>query len=301
MDELFNFEGYNVRFVGTWENPEWIAQDICDVLEIANVSQALEDFDDDEKGISNTYTLGGSQSMLTLKEAGLYKLLFRSRKPIAKRFTKWVTNEVLPSIRKKGYYKAKTNCYWYKRVQLAMSSTIRPLPRGYFCIYLRMMELFRQLEERFDYIFPDTDSETGKYIIPDISIGRMFNEFMRSDSDVAKHKRLEYLGSEEVIDFRSPNGKNYNEIDVYQHIYPKESHNDRNIAEAKAYPNKYSSIFDYYFEFHWIPDRFNDYLKERDLQGYQDLQNKINALTSGDRSVLKSTILHGVIQKFLES
>lgn len=72
MDNILIFEGNRVRFVGDWENPEWIAQDICDILGIINVSDALSDFDDDEKGIVSIYTPGGTQALLTLKEPGLY-------------------------------------------------------------------------------------------------------------------------------------------------------------------------------------------------------------------------------------
>lgn len=299
-EELFNFEGKAVRFVGTWEYPEWVAQDVCDILEIQNARDAVSDFDDDERGVASIYTPSGLQNVVTLKEAGLYKLLFRSRKPIAKRFSKWVTNEVLPSIRKKGYYgKPKDGTYWYERMKIAMSSNIRPLPRGYFSIYLRMSDLFRQLEQRFNYIIPDLNPETEEYLVPDISVGRMFNDFLRSDEDLPKAKRLEFLNSEEIVDFQKPNGKNYNEIEFYEHIYPESSHTIKNNFIVNAYPNKYASIFDYFFEYHWIPERFNSYIKERDPEGYRVLQNKINSLTSGDKSILKSTLLNGVIEKFL--
>ena len=100
----FEFEGNDVRFVGTADNPEWIAIDVCTVLELTNPSDVLSDFDDDEKGIANVDTPGGKQKMLTVKEPGLYKLIFKSRKPVAKRFQKWVFSEVLPSIRKAGVY-----------------------------------------------------------------------------------------------------------------------------------------------------------------------------------------------------
>ncbi len=98
------FEGQDVRLVGTWENPEWIAADLCKILEIGNPSEALSDFDEDEKGITTTDTLGGEQKMLTVKEQGLYQLITVSRKPVAKRFKKWMFGEVLPSIRKTGSY-----------------------------------------------------------------------------------------------------------------------------------------------------------------------------------------------------
>ena len=100
----FEFEGQGVRFVGTADKPEWVAVDICNVLDIGNPSQALSDFEDDEKGITTIDTLRGKQDLLTVTEPGLYKLIFKSRKPVAKRFQKWVFNEVLPALRKTGFY-----------------------------------------------------------------------------------------------------------------------------------------------------------------------------------------------------
>lgn len=74
----FSFEEQELRFVGTADNPEWIAVDVCNILELGNVSQALSDFDEDEKGITNNDTLGGLQSMLTVTESGLYRLIFKT-------------------------------------------------------------------------------------------------------------------------------------------------------------------------------------------------------------------------------
>lgn len=99
---IFDFENHEVRFVGTAENPEWIAQDITNVLGVDRTqTRRLEDY---QKGLCTVHTPGGPQEMLTVKEAGLYALIFTSRKPIAKRFQRWVFEEVLPSIRKNGYY-----------------------------------------------------------------------------------------------------------------------------------------------------------------------------------------------------
>jgi prophage antirepressor-like protein len=100
----FEFEGQGVRFVGTPEDPEWVATDIAVVLDIQNIRQNLVDFDEDEKGVCTIYTPGGEQELLTVKESGLYKLIFKSRKPVAKRFQKWVFSEVLPALRKTGFY-----------------------------------------------------------------------------------------------------------------------------------------------------------------------------------------------------
>jgi hypothetical protein len=65
---------------------------------------ALDRLDEDEKGVSSIDTLGGKQDMAVVNESGLYALILGSRKPEAKRFKRWVTHEVLPSIRKTGTY-----------------------------------------------------------------------------------------------------------------------------------------------------------------------------------------------------
>ncbi|MHC5863127.1 BRO-N domain-containing protein [Nostoc sp.] len=105
---IFAFEGQEVRFVGTPDKPEWIAQDVANVLEIKNVHQNLANLEDYEKGICKMDTLGGEQQMLTVTEPGLYSLIFKSRKLVAKRLKKWVTSEVLPSIRRTGKYEVPT-------------------------------------------------------------------------------------------------------------------------------------------------------------------------------------------------
>ena len=87
-------------------DPWFVAVDLCRALDIQNVRQNLANFPDDEKGVSTIYTLGGPQKMLVVSEAGLYRLIFMSRKPEAEKFKRWVFHEVLPSIRKYGYYLA---------------------------------------------------------------------------------------------------------------------------------------------------------------------------------------------------
>lgn len=102
--QTFWFEGKDVRFVGTAENPEWVAADVCACLELGNASQALDKLKPSEKGITNVYTPGGQQEMLTVTEPGLYRLAFKSRKAAAERFQDWVFHEVLPQIRATGKY-----------------------------------------------------------------------------------------------------------------------------------------------------------------------------------------------------
>jgi len=101
-----DFEGHAVRQIETEVGTEWVAKDVCEVLELTNSRMALGALDDDEKGVRIVDTHGGPQEMATVTEAGLYALIGRSRKPSAKRFRRWVNHEVLPSIRKTGGYVA---------------------------------------------------------------------------------------------------------------------------------------------------------------------------------------------------
>lgn len=84
--------------------PWWVASDVCAALDIGNTSMALARLDDDEKGISSTDTLGGKQEISIVNESGLYSLILGSRKPEAKAFKRWITHDVIPSIRQTGGY-----------------------------------------------------------------------------------------------------------------------------------------------------------------------------------------------------
>lgn len=93
-----------VRIVIQNDEPWFVAADVCKVLEIGNSRMALERLDNDEKGVSSIDTLGGTQKMSIINEPGLYTLVLGSRKPEAKDFKRWITHEVIPSIRKHGMY-----------------------------------------------------------------------------------------------------------------------------------------------------------------------------------------------------
>ena len=109
--QTYSFHDRPVRVAGTPEDPLFCAADVCQVLGLGNPSMATAKLDDDEKGISSIDTLGGEQQVLVLTEAGLYTLILRCRDAVtpgtaAHGFRKWVTGEVLPSIRKTGTYSA---------------------------------------------------------------------------------------------------------------------------------------------------------------------------------------------------
>ena len=103
--KAFNSNELHTEIVikGTYDNPLFRASDVGVVLEISNIRSAIQMFDSSEKGVVTTDTLGGTQEVTFLTEKGLYKVLFKSRKPIAEKFQNWVC-EVIKEIRLKGKY-----------------------------------------------------------------------------------------------------------------------------------------------------------------------------------------------------
>lgn len=107
MADLKTFEKAefgSVRVVIRESEPWFVAKDVCDCLELGNSRDAVSGLDDDEKGVAIIDTLGGPQEMTVISEPGLYSLILRSRKPEAKVFKRWITHEVIPSIRRHGGY-----------------------------------------------------------------------------------------------------------------------------------------------------------------------------------------------------
>lgn len=103
--KLFEYQHKQVRTV-TLEGQIWfVAKDVCEALNIVNVSDAVSGLNENMKrSIGFTDAIGRPRPMLVINEAGVYKLAFRSNKPEAERFTDWVAGEVIPQIRKTGKY-----------------------------------------------------------------------------------------------------------------------------------------------------------------------------------------------------
>ena len=106
MNELqvFNYNGNEVRTIQKDGEPWWVLKDVCEVLGLSSPHKVFDRLDEDEKGRNQIPTPGGEQEMTVINESGLYNVILRSDKPEAKPFRKWVTSEVLPSIRKHGAY-----------------------------------------------------------------------------------------------------------------------------------------------------------------------------------------------------
>ena len=103
----FNENNKPIRVEVVNGEPWFVAKDVCDALTIGNNRDAVSRLDDDEKATSVLPTQFGDKEMWIVNESGLYSLIFQSRKPEARKFRKWVTSEVLPSIRKTGRYELR--------------------------------------------------------------------------------------------------------------------------------------------------------------------------------------------------
>ena len=112
--QIFNYNSKQVRTIIKDGEPWFVAKDVCDILEI-NPSEAVKgrkdrnfedglDVDEYRDDIDIVDSIGRRQKALAVNEAGLYSLILKSRKPEAKQFKRWVTHEVIPSIRKYGLY-----------------------------------------------------------------------------------------------------------------------------------------------------------------------------------------------------
>lgn len=105
--QIFDYGNYQIRTMIKNGEPWWVLKDVCDVLKLTNPIKVATRLDDDEKNKIDPNSELGSRSnepITIINESGLYNVILRSDKPEAKKFKKWITAEVLPSIRKYGAY-----------------------------------------------------------------------------------------------------------------------------------------------------------------------------------------------------
>lgn len=105
LQQIFNYQGQQLRIVIKNNEPWFAAIDVCELLDIRNSRDALNRLDEDEKGaVGLTDAIGREQNTNIISESGLYALVLSSRKPEAKDFQRWIRKDVIPSIRKTGMY-----------------------------------------------------------------------------------------------------------------------------------------------------------------------------------------------------
>ena len=121
--QVFKYKDNEVRTVEQGGEVWWVLADVCRVLALSEPHRVAHRLDEDEKGRTQITTLGGDQKMTIISESGLYKVILRSDKPEAKKFTRWVTHEVLPTIRRTGGYGSQAAGLTKLAAQMAQTAT----------------------------------------------------------------------------------------------------------------------------------------------------------------------------------
>ena len=156
--QVFNYGESPVRTVMQDGEPWWVLKDVCGILEIENSRNVAARLDGDEK---NTVYLAdgirGNPNMTIINESGLYKVILRSDKPEAKKFTRWVTHEVLPAIRKTGAYSVSP----YKPKASSVGEVIklvevtRSMMEDQGCDPMEIAQAVKQICDQFNINLPD--------------------------------------------------------------------------------------------------------------------------------------------------
>lgn len=166
ISKVFNSEKFgNVRVIMITNEPWFVAKDICDALEIKNITQAIQRLDTDERSMFN---IGRQGEVNVINEYGVYTLVLGSRKPEAREFKRWITHEVLPSIRKTGTYGIPQN--YAEALQLAADQAKQLLEQK------PKVEFFDAVAESKDAI--EIASVAKVFNVPRVGRNKLF-EFLR--------------------------------------------------------------------------------------------------------------------------
>ena len=166
--------------------PWFVAADVCKALDIENNRKATNRLDDDEKGVTLSDTLGGKQKLTVVNEAGLYSLVLGSRKPEAKAFKRWITHEVLPTIRRTGGYVNSAEAFIEHYLPNADEST-----RTMFRSQLKAIEdLNAKIEaDKPKVLFADAVSSSDTTIL----VGEMAKIPKQNGVDIGQKRFFEWL------------------------------------------------------------------------------------------------------------
>jgi prophage antirepressor-like protein len=229
--KVFEYEHHEKFSVIDRDGEPWfVLNEVCAKLEIANPSDAASRLDDDEKDtIGITDSIGRSRKTTIINESGLYSVILRSVKPEAKRFKKWITSEVLPSIRKTGGYGGKVPAFIRR-----YNDNWDRVDSGYFSVIGELtVRLWGRLEMA-GHTMADRAPD-GREIRPDVSVGRLFADWLSE-----KHPALK------------------GNISYYLHKTPEWE------GEARQYPVLMLPLYIEFVDTVWIPEHSERYPSTRD-------------------------------------
>lgn len=236
--KIFEDEDHHqFRVIDRGGEPWFVLADVCKRLEIVQTAAAARILDEDEKDVFSMHTLGGVQTVTIISESGLYSLILRSRKESAKKFRKWVTAEVLPSIRKSGRYDGKMPAF----IKRANENWDR-VEQGYFSVINELAVLVWGRLEREGHILADKAPD-GKEIRPDNSVGSRFAKWLGDSHPNVRTVHTYYM--HKTAEWEGP---------------------------VRQYPNSLLPLFREYVETIWWPECFETYIKTRDPKALTYLQ-----------------------------
>jgi prophage antirepressor-like protein len=240
--EIFEFQSPEQQMLNQIRTVEiegeiwFVASDVAKTLGYSRPSEATKRHCK-EKGtsIQRITTLGGEQPMTVINEPNVYRLIIKSQLPSAEKFEEWLFEEVIPSIRKKGYY-GKIDRSQAPNFYLRYKDNLHKIDRNYFSVISELFVTLNAELEKVGYEIPNK-AENGKQIMPDISVGRMFSNYL-------KKTESEFNGTHKY----------------YDHSFSDK----RQDVEARMYPIEALAIFRKFVFNKWIPENAQKYFKERD-------------------------------------
>ena len=204
-----------ITIKGSIENPLFRASDIGIILDIANIRTSTLDFDESEKVVHSMDTAGGKQQITFLTEKGLYKVLFKSRKPIAHQFQNWVC-EVIKEIRLTGQYKLNKEVEELKQQLEEKQDELQQKDHSHFLgAHRKFLQLFHNSKVVYIVLLKYADAITDKKYI--IKIGKTENMTRR-----IKEIAAEYMVKEPLIfDIYESNNILQLENRIHNHAFVK--------------------------------------------------------------------------------
>ena len=185
--QIFNNAQFGkIRMTVEDGEPLFVAADVCRALEISKYRDAVSRLDEDERGSFEVDTPGGTQKMTAVTESGLYSLVLGSRKPEAKAFKRWITHEVLPTIRQTGGYVSDEQQFVNTYLPFADANTKELF--GQTLAQLRAAN--EQLEQQKPKVlFADAVSAAHTSIL----VGELAKLLKQNGVDIGQHRLFQYL------------------------------------------------------------------------------------------------------------
>ena len=219
----------NIRTVEIDGKIWFAAIDVCTLLEIANVPREVSSLDEDEKLLYEMRIAGQNRKINFVSESGLYALIFKSKKATAKKFRKWVTEEVIPSIRQKGSYgveRTRPQSLLPTYSSRILSEPTRGVPKGYWSIFDRSHKIMLLVEK---YV-----GSVNQYDLVDGSIGIHWSKYRQ--------------------------GKSWQGLSA---SYPHQYEDKRGTVMCKCYSKTEGDHFDDWLEEIYMPNHLPSYLQTK--------------------------------------